>query len=65
MKGLLDKFAVVHVDTQATAVAWQEKGHGYWPQTYFFAPGEDTALPILGNSDTSPHFLHDDDTIAW
>ena len=46
-------------------MAWQEKGHGYWPQTYFFAPGEDTALPILGNSDTSPHFLHDDDTIAW
>jgi hypothetical protein len=49
-------FLVVHAENQQAA-EWQEPGQGYAPQTYFFAPGEDKPLPILGTSEGSPHFL--------
>ena len=35
------------------------------PFTLFFPPGEKEMLPILGTSDDSPHFLHDEDTVVW
>ena len=62
--GLLDKFVVVHARDKEQA-QWQRPGHGYAPQTYFYAPGEDEPLPILGSSDKSPHFLHDEATLVW
>ena len=40
-------------------------GHSYVPQTYFYAPREETPLPIHGTSDSSPHFLHDESTLLW
>jgi hypothetical protein len=64
VKKLLDKFVVVHAENKHCA-QWQLEGHGYAPQTLFFAPGEDDPLPIHGNSDNSPYFLHDDATLKW
>jgi hypothetical protein len=61
VKQFLEKFVVVHAENNHCA-QWQLEGHGYAPQTMFFPPGEDNPLPINGNNDNSPHFLHDDAT---
>ena len=61
---LLSNFVVVHAEG-AEMEQWQGQGEGYAPQTYFFAPGEDQPLPVLGTSKTSPHFFHDADTLKW
>ena len=49
----------------AAAKEWEADGHGYAPQTYFYAPGEEVPLPILGTSESSPHFFHDEATLVW
>lgn len=59
-----DNFVVVHAEN-AAAKEWEADGHGYAPQTYFYAPGEEVPLPILGTSETSPHFFHDETTLVW
>lgn len=65
LKGLLKGgFTVVHAEN-AKAEEWMLPGQGYMPQTYFYAPGEKTPLPILGTSETSPHFFHDEATLVW
>lgn len=61
---LLSQLVVVHAENDA-ATEWQQPGNAYAPQTYFFAPGEDEPLPILGTSETSPHFFHDETTLVW
>lgn len=64
-RDLLPRFIGVLADTPNAWKAWKRAGHDYMPQTLFFPPGEKNMLPILGTSDESPHFLHDDDTVAW
>lgn len=59
-----DDFVVVHAQN-AAAKEWEADGHGYAPQTYFYAPGEEVPLPILGTSESSPHFFHDEATLVW
>ena len=59
-----DDFVVVHAEN-AAAKEWEADGHGYAPQTYFYAPGEEVPLPILGTSESSPHFFHDEATLVW
>ena len=62
---LLPNFIGVVADTPKAWRAWKRTGHDYMPQTLFFPPGEKQMLPILGTSDTLPHFLHDEATVAW
>ena len=66
LKGLLSggAFVVVHAEG-AAAEQWMAQGQGYMPQTYFYAPGEEVPLPILGSSESSPHFFHDEATLLW
>ena len=64
VRSLLGDFVVVHAENAAMA-EWQAPGQGYAPQTYFYAPGEDTPLPIQGTSEGSPHFFHDEATLVW
>ena len=59
-----DNVLVVHAENQK-AEEWMQEGQSYMPQTYFYAPGEVEPLPILGTSETSPHFFHDEATLVW
>ena len=63
-KTLLPKFVVAHAQGKEQA-QWQRPGHGYSPQTWFYAPGEEAPLPIQGSSDKSPHFFHDEATLVF
>ena len=48
------------------AAEWKLPGHGYVPQTLFYAPGEEARpLPIHGSKDAQPHYLHDEATLLW
>jgi hypothetical protein len=64
-RDLLPRFIGIHVDRPNAWKAWKRAGHDYMPQTLFFPPGEKEMLPILGTSDESPHYLHDEDTVVW
>jgi len=66
VKALLDKelVLVVHVEGEK-AEEWKSPEDSYVPQTYFYAQREETPLPIHGTSEGSPHFFHDESTLAW
>merc|ERR1712039_456486 len=65
VKERLSKFVVVHGEGNEGLEAWATKGETYFPQTYFFPPGENKPLPIQSQNDKAKYFLHDDETMAW
>jgi thioredoxin-related protein len=65
VKERLGNFVVVNAEGKAGMEAWAPPGHNYLPQTYFYAPGEETPLHIQTQNDDMPFFLYDDASIAW
>jgi thiol-disulfide isomerase/thioredoxin len=62
VKGLLEKFTVVHA-VGDDGQQWQESGHGYVPQTYFFAP-DGTTLSVEGPNPKYAHFFPNESTLV-
>ena len=63
VKGMLDDFNIVHA-VGDDGKQWQENGHGYVPQTYFYDSDGNPIVSAIGPNDKYAHFFGDERSLA-